>query len=469
MNTRHENSRRRRLAGRILAGIVIGTGPIGGVVGAGLAGGGLLTASASGSVATSSFVPITPCRLMDTRASDVVGPRAVPLEASAVYTVPVWGSNGNCTIPTGATGLSMNVVAINPTAASYLTIFPADQPLPLASSLNSVAGQAPTPNAVTVAVSADGQVSFYNNAGTVDLAADIVGYYEPSSTGGAGAPGPPGPQGATGAQGAQGEPGAPGRDAQNPAQVVWVAKSGGDYTSVNAALASITDNTVANPYLIRIGPGTYTETQVELKDYVDIEGSGQDTTTITCACGAPVFSSSSATMRAVGAGIHVEVSDLSVVNTGGGDFSVAISTDSVTSHVSFDDVNANASGGTRSNYAFFNYLSPSGPMLTNLTATATGGSNEAIGVYEYYLSTTLTNVSATASSAGLSNFGVFVVGSNSNVLIGDSYVHGTTNSVKVFSGRAHIANSVLDGTTSGVGAANCIGTLTPALSPFTCA
>ena len=463
------NNGRRRMASRLLAGIVMVTGPIGGVVGAGLAGGGLLTASASGSVATSSFVPITPCRLMDTRAGEVVGPRATPLEESAVYTVPVWGSNGNCTIPTGATGLSMNVVAINPTAASYLTIFPADQPLPLASSLNWVAGQAPTPNAVTVAVSADGQISFYNNGGTVDLAADIVGYYEPSGTGGSGAQGPPGPQGATGAQGEPGAPGAPGSDAPKPAQVVWVAKSGGDYTTVNAALASITDNTGSKPYLIRIGPGTYTETRVELKDYVDIEGSGQETTTITCACGTSSITSSSATMRAVGLGLHSEVRDLSVVNTGGGGFSMAISTDSVTSHVSFDDVTANASGGALDNFAFFNYGTPAAPLLTNVTAIATGGSGAAIGVYNSISAAILTNLKSFATGSSSLNVGVYVSGSSSTVLIRDSHIRGTANSVWVSTGRVHIANSVLDGPAVGVGAANCIGAVTPALTPFTCA
>ncbi len=39
------------------------------------------------------------------------------------------------------------------------------------------ANQAPTPNAVTVDVPHDGQVSFYNEAGLVNIVADIVGYY----------------------------------------------------------------------------------------------------------------------------------------------------------------------------------------------------------------------------------------------------------------------------------------------------
>ena len=71
----------------------------------------------------------------------------------------------------------MNVTAVSPNDQSYLTVFPADAARPLASSVNWVAGQGPTPNAVTSDVSADGKVSFFNNAGTVDVVADIVGYF----------------------------------------------------------------------------------------------------------------------------------------------------------------------------------------------------------------------------------------------------------------------------------------------------
>jgi len=71
----------------------------------------------------------------------------------------------------------MNVTIVNPTSPSFLTVFPADADAPLASNLNWVAGQSPTPNAVTSDVSVDGKVSFFNNAGSVDVIADIVGYF----------------------------------------------------------------------------------------------------------------------------------------------------------------------------------------------------------------------------------------------------------------------------------------------------
>lgn len=124
------------------------------------------------------YVPVTPCRVMDTRpAPDNVGARATPLVAQDTYTISVLGSNGQCTIPGDASAVAMNVTAVNPTDASYLTVFPADATRPLASSVNWVNGQGATPNAVTSDVSADGKVSFFNNAGNVDVIADIVGYF----------------------------------------------------------------------------------------------------------------------------------------------------------------------------------------------------------------------------------------------------------------------------------------------------
>lgn len=125
----------------------------------------------------SSFVPIAPCRLADTRTSSRVGPRATPIGQGESVTFTVRGSNGDCSIPSDATGITANVTSVNPSAASYLTVWPADVTRPNASSLNYVAGQPPTPNAVTVTLSADGRIKAYNNAGTVDLIIDISGYY----------------------------------------------------------------------------------------------------------------------------------------------------------------------------------------------------------------------------------------------------------------------------------------------------
>lgn len=67
--------------------------------------------------------------------------------------------------------------------------------------------------------------------------------------------------------------------------VKTVAATGADYTTITAALADITDATVANQYLLLVEDGTYTENGpsglgLVLKDYIHIRGSGRNRVTI---------------------------------------------------------------------------------------------------------------------------------------------------------------------------------------------
>jgi hypothetical protein len=125
------------------------------------------------------FVPIEPCRLFDTRSAPAtVGPRSTPIGPAETHTQQVTGSNGHCEIPADATAISMNVTTVDGTAASFLTLYPANAPaLPQASNLNWTPGAPPTPNKVDVKVSDTGAVKVYNNAGSVNVLADVVGYY----------------------------------------------------------------------------------------------------------------------------------------------------------------------------------------------------------------------------------------------------------------------------------------------------
>lgn len=64
--------------------------------------------------------------------------------------------------------------------------------------------------------------------------------------------------------------------------VIVVAKSGGDYTSVAAALNSISSPSSANRYLVYVAPGVYTESElVDVKPYVHLQGAGQNATVVT--------------------------------------------------------------------------------------------------------------------------------------------------------------------------------------------
>jgi hypothetical protein len=124
------------------------------------------------------YVPIEPCRLADTRPGFQVGPRSTPIGASENYTLSGWGSAGDCTLPSGTTGLSLNVTAVDPTQPTFLTLFPATSVRPNASHLNPVPGQPATPNAVNVDLDHAGEFTIYNRFGTVDVIIDVAGYYD---------------------------------------------------------------------------------------------------------------------------------------------------------------------------------------------------------------------------------------------------------------------------------------------------
>ena len=139
----------------------------GAAVAVAIAGGGIIhNAQATvNSGVRSIFVAIAPCRLFDTRPAPLtVGTRTAPLAPGDIFISQVTGTNGNCTIPAEATGVTMNVTIDNPTSSSFLTVFPADVARPLSSNLNWTATSSATPNEVTVLLSAAGAIKFYNNA-----------------------------------------------------------------------------------------------------------------------------------------------------------------------------------------------------------------------------------------------------------------------------------------------------------------
>ncbi|MDJ0347407.1 hypothetical protein QMK19_40485 [Streptomyces sp. H10-C2] len=67
----------------------------------------------------------------------------------------------------------LNVTAVTPSAAGFVTVYPDGQPRPDVSNLNFAAQQT-IPNLVVVPV-VNGKVDFYNRAGSVNLLADLTG------------------------------------------------------------------------------------------------------------------------------------------------------------------------------------------------------------------------------------------------------------------------------------------------------
>jgi Bacterial Ig-like domain (group 3) len=118
------------------------------------------------------YTPVAPVRILDTR--NGTGGFHAPVGAGKTISVQVTGKNG---VPaSGVTAVVMNVTATNPTASSYVTVYPDGQSRPAVSNLNFTAGET-IPNLVIVPVGSDGKVDFYNPSGSVNLLADLAGYY----------------------------------------------------------------------------------------------------------------------------------------------------------------------------------------------------------------------------------------------------------------------------------------------------
>ncbi len=174
-------------------------GVVAALAGSAIAGYVVQQVGAVGPSVPSAFVAIAPCRLVDTRPlPDLVGTRTIPIGPAETVTFQVRGANGGCTIPATATAIATNTTAVNPTAPSFLTVFPQDAPRPMASNLNYSSTSPPTPNQVTVGLSATGSISVFNLAGTVNVIIDIVGYFQPEGSGPVGPVGPVGPIGPRG-------------------------------------------------------------------------------------------------------------------------------------------------------------------------------------------------------------------------------------------------------------------------------
>lgn len=169
----------------------------------------------------SAFVSITPARILDNRPGNDIGLAGPFVSADGrdlqvTGTVPTTDGPAEV-VPPGATAVTLNVTAVQPTAAGFISVRPAGTPgRPQTSNLNFEAGEI-TPNAVTVALSPTGALEItYDAFGTVgpttEVLVDVLGYFV---DGGSGTQGPTGPAG---------PPGPAGQDAPRP-DVVHVPTS----------------------------------------------------------------------------------------------------------------------------------------------------------------------------------------------------------------------------------------------------
>ena len=120
------------------------------------------------------FTPIQPTRLLDTRIG-IGGPiqKFGPSESRSLQIAGV-GS-----IPISATGVALNITAVNPSMQSYVTAWPSGSSRPDSSSVNFEARQT-IPNSAIVGIGSNGSVDFFNAFGTTDLIVDVMGWFSSS-------------------------------------------------------------------------------------------------------------------------------------------------------------------------------------------------------------------------------------------------------------------------------------------------
>jgi hypothetical protein len=126
------------------------------------------------------FVGMTPCRVVDTRTgSGFTGAFGPPsLVGGVSRTFPVQSSTA-CTIPSIALAYSFNITVVPPGFLDFITVWPAGQPRPNASTLNAYVGTV-IANAAIVPAGTSGSVDVYASQNT-NLIIDINGYYAPQT------------------------------------------------------------------------------------------------------------------------------------------------------------------------------------------------------------------------------------------------------------------------------------------------
>jgi YVTN family beta-propeller protein len=121
------------------------------------------------------FVPVTPCRLVDTRPDRGGGG---PIQGGTFQSFPI-PQEGGCNIPATAAAYSLNVSVVPQGPLAYLTIWPTGEEQPVVATLNSLDGRIKA-NAAIVPAGYQGAISIYVTQ-TTNVILDINGYFAPVS------------------------------------------------------------------------------------------------------------------------------------------------------------------------------------------------------------------------------------------------------------------------------------------------
>lgn len=292
-----------------------------------------------------------------------------------------------------------------------------------------------------------------------------------------------------------------GDDVMLLANTVTVATENGDFDDPVAALASITDASAINPYLLFIAPGVYElgSNQLIMKEYVEIAGSGQSATVLrgsvsgnAILASAIVVGASNASIRdltienidgldllSIGLyndGASPMVADVTFVLSGAstqiGIYNLSSSSPtirdsivyvadgsdiqhgvgSVNSNVTLSGVAINVSGGGDFQYGINGNDTIS--IIEDSTIFVSGGENDQYGVFNWDISSsTVSNSTITVSGGNSGQYGVYNDNNGAVAIVKGSNISAPTHSVydAVGSGayETYISDSILTGSVHG--------------------
>jgi hypothetical protein len=284
-------------------------------------------------------------------------------------------------------------------------------------------------------------------------------------------------------------------------KVAIVATAGGDYTNPATAMGDYASwcgtPSASNTCLLKIMPGVYDvgTSSVVMHPYIDIEGSGENTTIIQ----GNMDSSSSGIVNGAS---NAEIRFLTIKHTGGGANAMGIYISSASPKIT--NVSVNVSGATT--YGIYGYPNTA-PVISNVSVIVSGNYNFGIALitctipllsnvyinvsgvtnYGFYSNTcspslanviavtsgvtnnfatriidsnpVFTNVYATASGGSTGNYGVHTGGAGT-INIHHSVIVGTTNTIFNQSTTAvRVGSSQLNGgaVNAGSGTITCVG------------
>jgi hypothetical protein len=124
------------------------------------------------------FIPVTPCRVADTRGNGFTGQYGPPqLQPNTLRNFTI---GGQCGIPIGAKAVSFEFTAMNMNTAGNLIAWQAGIAAPASSALNWASTTGVIANGIVVPINSSGVLSVQTNVpagGFVDLIIDVNGYY----------------------------------------------------------------------------------------------------------------------------------------------------------------------------------------------------------------------------------------------------------------------------------------------------